>query len=69
MNANIYNKEGNQLIRQEELTPICNVDFCDRCGDCLRCNWDGPCIMRHDEHFWVIYGEEELNQRKEKERQ
>ena len=38
--------------------PECGTDFCDRCGDCLKCWPDGPC-GDHPGHLWVKYEEEQ----------
>jgi len=52
----IYNEEGTKYIRGEQATPVCGVDFCDNCGDCLACYGEFEC---HDasSHQWVQYGE------------
>jgi hypothetical protein len=41
--------------RIEEATPKCGEDFCDRCGDCLACFGEDPCVDGHREHLWVVY--------------
>jgi len=42
--------------RQEERQPICNVDFCDSCGDCLVCYGEDECLSNSDrKHMWVKY--------------
>jgi len=51
----IYDESGMILLRTEEATPVCQTDFCDRCGDCLACS-DDQCL-ENGEHFWVQYGE------------
>ncbi len=43
---------------EEKGDPVCGVDFCDTCGDCLVCSWEDSCISS-DEHVWVIYRENE----------
>lgn len=39
--------------------PICGVDFCDDCGDCLACYQDEECAASDDGHSWVIRVQEE----------
>lgn len=33
--------------------PICGVDFCDTCGDCLYCYGNEQYSEDQDEHRWV----------------
>jgi hypothetical protein len=57
MVAEIFTEAGDIFLREEERTPECGTDFCDRCGDCLHCYGGDPCV--HDargEHRWIIYG-------------
>jgi len=58
MTKEIWNEEGTQFIRSEEAIPICGVDFCDTCGDCLACFADSMCF-EGGSHRWVQYGENE----------
>ena len=57
MLANIYDEAGVDLLRTIEAKPICGVDFCDRCGDCLYC-YTCPCEDDYPLHVWIVYGEE-----------
>jgi hypothetical protein len=61
MRAEVYTEDGQTLLRTEERVPECGKDFCDRCGDCLHCYGDDPCISgeEYPAHRWVIYGEPE----------
>jgi len=52
----IYDKDGIKLLRTVEDHPVCAMDFCDHCGECLFCYGEGPCIDGK-EHLWVQYGE------------
>ena len=55
MIKHIYDKDGLTLLRKEEDTPVCGVDFCDTCGDCLACCIEDDCIdARNEGHFWVV---------------
>jgi len=49
----IINQETGQG-RDEEATPVCGEDFCERCGDCLVCFGGDECC-EGGEHEWVRY--------------
>jgi hypothetical protein len=35
--------------------PVCQRDFCDRCGDCLNCYGEDPCKgVEGLKHMWVV---------------
>jgi hypothetical protein len=58
MKRHVFDVSG-KLLRVEEATPKCGVDFCDRCGDCLHCYRVG-CYKNGDwktgaSCFWVVY--------------
>lgn len=54
----VYSSDGDKLLRVEDETPRCGVDFCDRCGDCLHCYWEDPCYGNETgAHSWVAYEE------------
>lgn len=55
----VYDADSDALIRTEEADPACG-DYCENCGDCLRCHADAPC-RNGGNHWWVIY--EEKNSR------
>lgn len=60
MMKHIYDKSGLKFIRSEESLPVCSEDFCDCCGDCLRCYWENECLANGTgAHSWVQYGEDE----------
>ena len=52
----IFDKNHN-LVEKAEAIPVCSEDFCDKCGDCLHCYWESPCLD-NNEHFWVEYKNE-----------
>ncbi len=56
----VYDQNGEHLLRTEDATPECGVDFCDKCGDCLDCYVSDPC---YDEriHVWVEYEDKNLD--------
>ena len=54
MKKHIYDRWGMTELRIEERDPVCGVDFCDECGDCLVCYGSDPC-WHGGEHFWVEY--------------
>ena len=61
MKRYVYSRQDGRLLRVEEATPRCGEDFCDRCGDCLECCEDDPCIVGgpgDGEHYWVVYEDE-----------
>jgi len=41
-----------------EADPRCGADFCDQCGDCLRCYGYDPCGMDEGYHTWVVYADQ-----------
>lgn len=45
--------------KKEQREPECGEDFCDRCGDCLKCYGGQDCYtgdtMDYGSHRWVIY--------------
>ena len=53
MKKHIYDRHGMTMLRVEEADPVCGVNFCDECGDCLACHaercWDGG------KPWWVEY--------------
>ena len=54
--------ERSFLDKVLDAVPVCGVDFCDTCGDCLRCSEEDPCYGQPDpemSHFWVEYKEDE----------
>ena len=54
MKKHIYDHTGTRLLRVEEAEPRCG-DYCDNCGDCLKCYATDGCINGNTEHFWVVY--------------
>ena len=55
----VYDYKGEKLLKVEEAEPECGEDFCDTCGDCLRCYGGEACYVAADgEHWWVVYEEE-----------
>ncbi len=56
MKRYVYSEGLGHLIRIEEAVPVCGVDFCDTCGDCLVCYGEDPCHFG-GEHQWVVYEE------------
>lgn len=58
MKKYIYPKDGNSPPEVVEAEPMCGIDYCDRCGDCLDCYQDGLCTDDSG-HFWVVYEESE----------
>jgi hypothetical protein len=54
----VYNHRGDKLLRIEDDEPECGADICDTCGDCLSCDWEGPCLDGR-EHWWVVYEDDD----------
>lgn len=42
------------LIETLDAEPLCGEDFCDRCGDCLKC-FDADAELCPNGHRWVLY--------------
>ena len=40
-----------------EAQPVCGVDFCDECGDCLACYGPDECVRSVSGHWWVVYAD------------
>lgn len=56
MLKSIYSYNGIEFIESVEAEPICGVDFCDSCGDCLSCYGGDPCCKNEDRnHRWIEY--------------
>ncbi len=61
----IFDRTGVRMIRTEESTPICGLDFCEVCGDCLACYSEDGCGGQDSKpHFWVEY--QNINEKGEK---
>jgi hypothetical protein len=51
----IYDNQD-KLIEIVEAEPVCGLDFCDSCGDCLNCYGGDECLEGYDgKHYWVVY--------------
>lgn len=60
MKKRIYdNWNSPKLLKIVDANPVCGVDFCDECGDCLACYADNPCYPSGGKHTWVTYRPEE----------
>ena len=54
-NVPVYAAGGGKVIGHlEREAPVCGQDFCDACGDCLRCYGDDEC-PDGGAHFWLYY--------------
>jgi hypothetical protein len=65
MKKHIYNDI--QLVEIVEAKPVCGLDFCDSCGDCLACYGGDPCwdtYPVYGEHYWIEYLESEQTMKK-----
>ena len=49
----LYPEDDAKSLVGFEAVPICGVDFCDTCGDCLDCQ-EGECVDGNG-CLWVIY--------------
>ena len=53
MRCYLYDRDGVKRLLSFDATPICGVDFCDNCGDCLDCEAEGcPDDVACS---WVVY--------------
>lgn len=51
----VYSASTPELVGHvDRVAPECGVDFCDECGDCLRCYGGDPCASGHG-HTWIYY--------------
>lgn len=54
--CNLYDHSGCVRLFSFDAEPVCAVDYCDRCGDCLVCDIEDGCNGEDGrEHFWVVY--------------
>ena len=53
MKCYLYDKNGIKILKIEDKIPECG-DYCDTCGDCLKCFSDDTCPSEIG-HFWVEY--------------
>lgn len=60
MKASIQ-QDDDSFITQD-LNPICGVDICDACGDCLHCYGENACVMASANadpiHMFIVYKED-----------
>jgi hypothetical protein len=52
-----YYDKNDKLVKVEEEEPVCMVNFCDSCGDCLHCYGADSC-KDGGSHLWVAYSYE-----------
>jgi hypothetical protein len=56
MKRHVFHSGTHDLLRVEDLTPTCGVDFCEHCGDCLACVGETQCFYDIDGgHLWIDY--------------
>lgn len=55
MDAHVLVRPGTHVT--VNVSPHCG-EFCDRCGDCLRCNDDDPCGTNGGDHVWIVYSDQ-----------
>ncbi len=62
MTVAIYDRKTREFMGTANLVPECGEDFCEQCGDCLKC-FGGDICYYTDGHFvghhFVIYIDEE----------
>lgn len=56
MRCYLYADDGVKPFVGFEAAPICGVDFCDTCGDCLDCQ-EGECADGKS-CLWVVYADD-----------
>ena len=57
MNKYIVDWNTGCLIRIEETEPVCGLDYCVFCAECLGCFWMIPCEFDScGLHYWREYG-------------
>lgn len=59
MKRHHFGNLGTQLLHIDEATPACG-EYCDVCGDCLKCYGEDPCAgVAGKDHYWVVYEDSE----------
>ena len=58
MRCYIYDYWGKEHLATAEVEPECGEDFCDTCGDCLKC-YGGDICSSELGHYWVFYAPRE----------
>ena len=53
MKKYLYDKTGTSILEVAEIEPVCSVDFCEDCGDCVVCN-RGICANNGDDGHRLI---------------
>ncbi len=54
--CHLYDQKGCKRLFSFDAEPICEVDYCDQCGDCLVCHIEDDCTKSFGRgHFWVLY--------------
>jgi len=56
MRCHLYAEDDVKPLIGFEATPICGVDFCDTCGDCLDCQEGDGCVDDKS-CLWVLYAD------------
>ena len=59
MLCRVYDDKTDRHLGAVRAEPECGKDFCDSCGDCLRCYGGDPCYGFHGDpeagHEWILY--------------
>ncbi len=59
MLCEFFDRKGCKKLFSFEAAPVCAVDYCDACGDCLHCDREDGCHGKDQvQHTWVVYAED-----------
>lgn len=57
--CHLYDRRGCKRLFSFDAEPVCQVDYCDQCGDCLVCHTEDECKGSFGRgHSWVLYAED-----------
>lgn len=57
--CHIYGSKCGKRVFSFDAEPVCAVDYCNRCGDCLVCDIEDDCNGEDGRgHVWVVFSEE-----------
>ncbi|KKM20120.1 hypothetical protein LCGC14_1648710 [marine sediment metagenome] len=54
MTCYLFDSQGVRKLLTFEAQPVCSVDYCDVCGDCLICYGVDDCYYGGS-HLWVLH--------------
>ena len=56
--CHLYTQDGCKRLFSFDAKPVCEVDYCDHCGDCLVCHIEDDCKWSSGRgHAWILYAD------------